>query len=94
MKQFKLKINMRNRLSNAPHTHKHTHTHTHLPHWFDAFLEEVDVTVWRQLTWPSQVAVVGPKLLHLPENWGGGEMRATIRNRGLGRRIVSTRDLE
>ena len=38
---------------------------TNLPHRFDALLEEVEVTVSREVTRPYQMAVELPELLHL-----------------------------
>lgn len=41
---------------------------THLPHGFDTLLEEVEVTVARQVTWPDHVTIETPELLHLRKN--------------------------
>lgn len=38
---------------------------TYLPHGFDAFLEQVEITVASQITWSDHVTVKSPELLHL-----------------------------
>lgn len=38
---------------------------THLPHGFNTLLEEVEVTMARQIAWPDHVTIETPELLHL-----------------------------
>lgn len=38
---------------------------SYLPHGFDALLEQVEVAVPAQVTWPHQMTVKPPELLHL-----------------------------
>lgn len=43
----------------------HNKMSTHLPHGFNTLLEEVEVTMARQVAWPDHMTIETPELLHL-----------------------------